>query len=150
MTNPARQAIEYAEQNLQFNAIWLEATQKEQELESVLDGIIRFTGARRILEDKITNREFEVVSEQRALNPGMSQTAFDKHVKRAIWIDPALKSLRDELTNITAHLTYLESQRHILDSALRIRTARMTALGGYMTYLAAVKSSTKQLRNEPE
>jgi hypothetical protein len=150
MVSPARQAIEYAEQNLKFNAVWEEALDQELALQSVLADITLVTSNKRTQEDKITNREFEVISEQRAINSGMSQTAFDKHVKKAIWIDSSLQSLRADLISFTNTLLHLEARRHSLDSALRIRAARMTALGGYLQYLAAVKSSTNQLRNEPE
>jgi hypothetical protein len=71
----------------------------------------------------------------------MSQAAFDRHIKVAVSKEPNLRAMRARLAELSNNLDTMEAHVSHARVDLEVATARMSELGGYFAYLAAIKSA---------
>lgn len=134
-------ALAYAENNLEVHSVYQEALEAREELESVLRQIIREQFQRRLLTEQIADREADLLIAERGKHADMSATALDQHFRSVKRKDDQLRSLRDELAVCATTLDTNEYQAELLRHTIKIRIYRMEELGGYLSFLAAVKAA---------
>lgn len=140
MTN---KALVYAEDNLGVHTVLQTAEQARAALDNVYTELSKAGDSKRDLHDRITDLEWLIASEERGKHPDMSAAAMEKHLKVAYSKNDDHRELRDQLRKATGDVEGLEYDARILEYDIKIAVARMTELGGYLNYLAAVKNSTK-------
>jgi hypothetical protein len=138
--SPQRKALDYAETQLGVTRVYEEALDKRNEFDELMTALGEARDKKRIVEGKIQDREFEVMGDERSAHPEMSAAAMDKHLKLAYHKDSFLQLLREEHTAVVNELDGLELDRAVLDVDIRIAVARLTELGGYLNFLAAIKN----------
>lgn len=146
MTNAA---LQYAEVELGVHEVYLEAMKAHTDLIHVSTMIVNHRNEIREIEAAIATREAEIVDEEWGKHPDMAVTRMDKHVKTAILKDPTLIDQHRELRSRKFDLDVEEANKSMLEGTLRMNTARMNELGGYLQYLAAVKQA-QRVRANPE
>jgi hypothetical protein len=145
MTN----AVTYAEVELGVHEAWNEALRALNEARVYGDTIVNYRDKIRDLESRIAYREVVIVDEEWSKHPEMAVTRMDKHVKAAQLKDPELQELHTDLRNIKRLLDESELVKSGYESLVRIESARMIELGGYLQYLAAAKTA-QLVRATPE
>lgn len=135
------QAVAYARDTLRFEQIWQDTQEQLDELMTVQQKLLQARSDRRLTDERITDREMEVVALQRAANEGMSATAFKEFVKGPLHADRDLIVLRAKRDNDSTALEWAEDQVRLLEARVRAGSARMNELGGYFNYLAAIRST---------
>jgi hypothetical protein len=140
---PLRKALNYAENDLGVHAAYEEANKAKATLEADLDLLAQARSGKRELEQKIADREMELVIDETSKHPSMSVAAMERHLKVVVHTDEPMRSLKQGLSNQALALDLAESRVKSSDAAVRIAVARLSELGGYLTYLAAIKSAQK-------
>ena len=74
--------------------------------------------------------------ELRASKPDLSQAAFERELKAALHQYVPRQQIRSRLADINQGIFELEARITSLQHAIRIKTARMEELNGYLIYLA--------------
>lgn len=133
-------ALHYAENILDVHGPLRKANQARENLDDLYSRIDKHSDQKRTVVAAIKDREMEIVSDERGSNPDMSQAQMDRHLKVVMHNDAALIKLRDELENIDSVLDGCELDAKICSKDIDIAVARMNELGGYFSYLAAVKA----------
>lgn len=140
--SPALKALEYAEFQLGVHAVYESALKAREELDGVLTEIDSIRDRKRSVEREISDLEMDILFEERSKHPEMSAAAMDKHLRLAYHQNGQLKALRENHVKTVGELDGREIDKSVLEADIRIATARMIELGGYLQYLAAVKLST--------
>jgi hypothetical protein len=134
-------AIKYAEETLGVHDVYVQA----KTLPGAIEGLRRSVALKRRTktsqEDLYTDAELQFIANKRGENSSMSQTAFEKFIKGEIHLEPTLRKWRGELADLNFEIESDEAAIRRLQYDLEIATARMTELGGYFAYLAAVKTA---------
>jgi hypothetical protein len=65
----------------------------------------------------------------------------DQHMKVAKQVDPRCRELRKEIFDATSRIEAQETSRVGYEADLKIAVSRLNELGGYLTFLAALKNS---------
>lgn len=146
-TSPALKALEYAENKLGVNLVYEDALKNRDQLDALMTELGDARDKKRIVEAKIQDREFEIMSDERSAHPEMSAAAMDKHLKLAYHSDPSLLLLRTEHVAAINDLDGLELDRSVLEIDIRIAVSRLTELGGYFQYLAVIKAQATSTDN---
>lgn len=134
-------AVTYAEDTLGVHVVYERAQELQAELGSVGKWLVDARVNKRNLETKLSDIEMEVAITERGKHPDMSQAAMDKHLKAHNYANAEWKSTRNAILEVTNTIDALEFEKHSIDSDLRLATSRLNELGGYLQYLAAVKSA---------
>jgi hypothetical protein len=132
-------ALAYAEVNLGVHTVYENAVAKRNELDSILTNLSEARDNRRDIELKITDREMEITIDQRSKHPDMPVTRWDKHIKESFRDDDEMRALREQNFKVVGDIEGLEFDKQICETDIKIAVSRMTELGGYLSYLAAVK-----------
>lgn len=143
MTRDAAQAVGYA-QSIGLDSVYTEALQALEQWQQAERTVIATRHTRRQLEEQLEDREMEVASIERAANPDMSATAFKEHIRGPLRSDSASRELRSQLTEAQWQLDCAMLTSDDAKLTLRIKSARLNELGGYLTYLAAVRVASLQ------
>lgn len=136
-------ALEYAERTLGVHTVHEEALAARQQLDDTLTKLAEVRDRQRDIELKVSDREMEVTIDQRGKHPDMAVTRWDKHIKESFRDDDDLRALREQLYAVRSDIEGYEFDVKIHETTIRIATARMTELGGYLIYLAEVKRSKR-------
>lgn len=143
-------ALGYAENVLGVHSVYTGAVEARDKLDVLTSELSTLHDRKRMLTDRMTDREMEIASDERGKHPDMSQASMDKHMKVAVNSDPAVRALRDELRSVNDDIDGLEYDVRMVEHDIKIAVARMTELGGYLNYLAAVKQATTPRSQEAE
>jgi hypothetical protein len=141
-------ALKYAEEKLGVHLVYNESLVYLQDLDEVFSDLDKAQDRRRQLMEQIADREAELLSEERGMRPDMSATGMDQHMKSAKRTDSELRNLRDKLNETISSIQGLELDSDLLKARLKVSTARLNELGGYLHYLAAVKAEHQRKTQE--
>ena len=133
-------ALAYAENTLGVHTVWQEATAAQDELAAINEKIGGLVATKRQLTHYITDREAEILTDERGKHPDHSQAALDRHLKILYAADADLRAFRRRLLDTNMQLDLYEFEGRSKESQLRLLVARLEQLGGYLNYLAAVKT----------
>lgn len=141
--------LDYAQRNLRVNALYQEALDAREELVKDQDLLAKAREARRDIEFRLKDRAMEVASDERGKHPEMSATAMEAHLKRALHDDIAHRELKEQLDKAGLTVWQIEQDIDLDHADIKIATARLTELGGYLNYLAALKQYEMQAKLTP-
>jgi hypothetical protein len=136
----ANPGLTYAEETLGVHSAYEKTIEARNSLDQLLTLMSEARDRKRDLEFRISDREVEVASNEWATHPDMAVTRMEKHVKAAFNDDTMLRELREQLSKTVSDIEGFEFDRSIHDTDIRIGVARMTELGGYFAFLAALKA----------
>jgi hypothetical protein len=139
-------ALDYAEGTLGVHSVFEETVTEKDKLDKLLTDLSEARDRRRDIELKVSDREMEVTSEERSKHPDMPVTRWDKHIKESFRDDDELRALREQRFNVDSEIEGLDFDRQIAETTIKIGIARMTELGGYLNYLAAVKQASQPVK----
>lgn len=144
--SPGRKAMQYAENVLGVHTIYEDAKAAKNQLDEALTPLSESRDKLRELEYLLQEAELEVASEEWAKHPEMAVTRMEKHMKAAIWNNDRCRELREQLAKVRGDIDGFEADVKVAEAGVRIAAARLTELGGYFHYLAAIKltQSVKQ------
>jgi hypothetical protein len=145
MTN----AVTYAEVELGVHEAYNEALRTLNESRVYGDTIVNYRDKIREIEARIAYREVQIMDDEWTKHPEMAVTRMDKHVKAAQLKDEELQELHSSLRTIKRMLDESELAKAGFEGMVRIESARMIELGGYLQYLAAAKTA-QLVRATPE
>ncbi len=143
----ALKALNYAERDLGVHLVYEDAVKNRNLLDGLMTEISERRDTKRGLEASMTDREFEIIGDERSKHADLSVAAMDKHLKQAFHADPTLQRLRTEHLAVVNDLDGMELDRSVLEADIRIAVARMTELGGYLQYLAVIKTQSTTTNN---
>ena len=79
----------------------------------------------------------------------MSVAAMERHIKTVFFKDSALQDLRVKREAAVSEIEGLEYDVRVIETDIKIAVGRLTELGGYLQYLAAIKlAQTHSKANE--
>jgi len=143
-------ALAYAEQELGVHRDYQVATEQLESLDATLADLDKAQDRRRKLEEDYADREVELISEMRGIHPNMSDTRFKSEFKGWERTDQALRELRVELFKVRSEIQGLELDAEMARLRIKVSCSRMEELGGYLNYLAVVKTQAEQSKNTQE
>jgi hypothetical protein len=149
VTTTGRQALEYAEQQVGVHKVWEEAQVHAAYLSELRTQLAHMRHAKAVHEDAYQTAEYEFITDTRAQLAEMSQTAFDKAIKAAVHKEPSLRSMRADLARESLNIELTEANVARARVDIEIATARLTELGGYFAYLAAIKEAETRMKYPP-
>ncbi len=129
---------EAAEEKLGIQAVYDAAQAARAKLDETLTLLADARDKRRALEGEIADHETLVIQGVWAANSELAQTRLDKLVKNEINQAPSLRELRQKLNNSISEIEGLEYDKQMHETDIRISTARMTELNGYLVFIAAL------------
>jgi hypothetical protein len=132
-------AIRYAEDTLGAHEPLDKATAALGDLKTLHTRIGDTKMKRRIVRERIADREVDVYVEVSSTHPESSKTAIEAMTKNARQKDPQLTADRGELDSLEAILEHDEYLAREHELTIKISEARMIELGGYFNYLAVTK-----------
>lgn len=134
-------ALKYAEDNLRVHGVYHDAKAAREMLDGLLTELSEARDRKRELELQLHDREMQVAAAEYGKHPDMAQTRMDKHLKQALSQDAGWRELRNAISKMTGEIEGLDYDRLIIDADIKIAVARLQELGGYFTYLAAIKQA---------
>jgi hypothetical protein len=140
-------ALDYAENYLGVHKVHVEAESVLAELNEALSDLDSAIDDRRNTDEKIANREMELLIEERGKAAEISQAAMDRRLKEVYHKDETLRKLRVERNTYASVASGLELDIEHLKYRLKVKVARMEELGGYFNFLAAVKNAETSTPN---
>jgi hypothetical protein len=141
----------YAEQKLGVHTVFEEAVEIAQQLDDELVRLDKAQDDKRRLEEEYADREVELISEMRGMHPNMSDTRFKSEFRGWERTDETLRKIRRELNITKSVIQGSEIDIEVMRMRVKIGCARMTELGGYLNYLAAVmKQAEKSNKTEKD
>jgi hypothetical protein len=139
MANP----VAYAEDTLGVNTVWTACQDASEGLITVVTELAAVRNEIRDIEAKVSYREMEVTESEWAKHPDMPVTRMDKHVKAAFLKDVDLQEFQAQLRSLRGKAERLDGMKIEGETIVRVTTARMIELGGYLQYLAAAKQAQR-------
>lgn len=130
-------AVQYAEDTLGVNAVYERCQLLRTRLEASLEELARIRRDKRENEALLSDFEYELLSQQAAEHSELSQAALERHMKMFLSKDDTHKELRRVIREKQFSIDECEGTMKTLEADIRIESARMTELGGYLQYLAA-------------
>lgn len=134
-------AVAYAEDRLGVHTVYEDVVQHRNALDDLFTQIALQKDRRRTLEQQLQDREIDITSDEVGKHPGMSQAALDRHLKLEIPKDPEVRQIKSDLADTISQIEGLEYDIRVTETDVKIAVGRMTELGGYLQYLAAVKTA---------
>lgn len=145
----SRKAVNYAEIRLGIHDIFQEARTARNGLDECLTRLSEARDNKRTNEGAIVDREMELLADERGKHTDASDAWLGRHLKVVYHDDPFLTTCRETLNGIIGDIEGYEFDKIILETDIKIAVARMTELGGYLEYLAAVKLNTNSIVPPP-
>jgi hypothetical protein len=136
-------ALQYAEDILGVHEVFEETVELAGELDTLLGELDKAQDAKRLLVEEYADREVELISEMRGVHVSMSDTRFKSEFKGWERTDKVLRKIRGEQATVQATIQGLEYDKTVIEVRIKVGTARMVELGGYLQYLAAVKLAAR-------
>lgn len=140
MPSDARKSLEYAEQRLGVNSTYEVLMESRNQLDKNLTRLAEVKDTKRDVETAIDDRQMDMTLQETSAHPGMSVAAMERHLKQAFHTDTELSDLRIKLSAAISEIEGVNYDVQILETDIRIGVARLTELGGYLNYLAVLKS----------
>lgn len=134
-------ALDYAENHLGVHRVHDEAESLLAELDEAMSALDSAIDARRTLDERIEDRQMQLLIEERGKAADISQAAMDRRLKEVYHKDETLRRLRMERNAKAGEASGLELDIEYTKYRLKVKVARMEELGGYFQYLAAVKNA---------
>lgn len=129
--------VEYAETDLGVHSVYQQALDAQADLDDITTRLDKAQDERRSVVEQIADREAALYGEKHAAHATESATWLKEHMSRFKREDPALKALRAILLDAQSKVGGLEYDLDVRKSQIKILSARMEQLGGYLNYLAA-------------
>jgi len=139
--SPALKALTYAEEQLGVHTVYNEVLAKRNDLDEVLSEISELRDKKRSLQMSLEDKEMAVAADEWGKHPDMAVSRMEKHVKVAFSNDGEIRGMREELAKVSGDIEGREFDRDMLETDIKIAVARLHELGGYLQYLAAIKTS---------
>lgn len=136
-------ALKYAEEQLGVHQVWENVQTYIQDLDGALAELDKAQDRRRELDERYADREVCLIDEMRGVHPNMSDTRFKSEFKGWERSDSTLREIRIELNKVRSEIQGLEYDVDLLRLRIKAGSARLEELGGYLHYLAAVKSAAR-------
>jgi hypothetical protein len=111
----------------------------KDELSTRVGELAELRKAKRESEAIQVDLEFELMSQEAANHSDFSQAALDRHMKMFFSKDSTHREIRKLIREKQARIDEVEGIKAVLEADIRIECSRMSELGGYLQYLAAVK-----------
>lgn len=137
-------ALRYAEENLGVHVVWENVQTYLQDLDELLAELDKAHDRKRQLNEDYADREVELVHEMRTAHVSMTDTRFKSEWKGWERTDKSLGTIRVELNKVLSEIQGLEYDTDLLKLRIRSSSARLEELGGYLHYLAAVKTAARK------
>lgn len=129
---------EAAEASLGIQAVYDAALASRTGLDQTLTLMAEAKDKKRAIEGELADHETLVIQGVWAANPELAQTRLDKLVKVEINQAPNLRELRQKLNAAISEIEGLEYDKQMHETDIRISTARMTELNGYLVFISAL------------
>lgn len=140
-------ARKYAEDKLGVHAVWEELNAEIAKMDDALTRLDKAQDDRRKLEDDYDDREVELTGEMRGIHPNMTDTRFKSEWKGWERSDSRLREIRQELNNVKSIIQGEEIELDLCRTRIKVGSARLIELGGYLNYLAAVMNQAEKSDN---
>lgn len=134
-------AIQYAETNLGVHQVHKKAESALALLIVTIDSMRSLRLEKRRAEDVLEDYETDMTVDERGAAPRMSITAFKDHMKSQLRNDKTCRDLRLKVAELAERIDALSHDKNLYEREIAICCARMSELGGYLSYLAAVKNA---------
>lgn len=134
-------ALQYAEETLGVHSSYERALNAQHELDEITTELDKARDRKRELTEQVSEREMELLIQERGKHADMSQAGMDRHLAIVKAQDTLLVQLKQQLNGTAAQVDGLELDISIQQSIIKIETARMTELGGYFHFLAVCKQA---------
>ncbi len=144
VTKPASKglkALQYAENTLGVNSTYENLLGFRKKLDDALTELATLRDQKRDAEQAASDRELELVSEEHGRHPEMSVAAMERHLKLELPKDDELRDRRVGVSTTVSMIEGVEFDIRVIETDIRIAVARLTELGGYLNYLAAIKQT---------
>jgi hypothetical protein len=132
--------MRYAEDNLGVHTVYNEVVTRRNELDEVLSLLSETRDKKRALALSLEDKEMAVAADEWAKHPDMAVTRMEKHIKVAFSNDGEIREMREGLAKLSGEIEGLEFDRDMCETDIRIACARLQELGGYLQYLAVIKT----------
>jgi hypothetical protein len=140
-------ARKYAEDKLGVHTVYRELCLEIAKMDDTLTHLDKAQDDKRGLEDAYEYREVELAGEMRGIHPNMTDTRFKSEWKGWEVMDPELIRLRTELNILKGVIQGDEIELEMCRTRIKVGSARLTELGGYLNYLAAVMNQAETSDN---
>jgi hypothetical protein len=134
-------ALQYAEVTLGVHKTWERVQQLLEDLDSTLADLDKAQDRKRDLNEKFADREVELIDEMRTVHVSMSDTRFQGEMKMWKRQDKKLMAVQADINKVLSEIQGLEYDADLMKLRIKAGSARLEELGGYLHYLAAVKSA---------
>lgn len=142
--------LAYAENQLGVHACYESANKAHNSLDEVITALDKAQDKRRTLTEAIADREADLLGDEWGKHPDMAASRMDHHMRLIKRKDSMLVQIRMQLNEAQSEVTGLEYDADVLKQRIKIESARMEELGGYLSYLAAIKQAeiTEKTKNQ--
>jgi hypothetical protein len=144
MASDALKALKYAEDNLGVHTVFEETVEFVEGLDKLLGDLDKAQDLRRQLNEDYADREVELTHEMRGAHTNMSDTRFKSEYKGWERTDAKLREIRTELHKVQSEIQGIEYDVEVVRARIKTGCARMEQLGGYLHYLAVVKTQAEK------
>lgn len=136
----AKRSLDYAEQELGVHTVHESAVGFRHALDGSLTRLAELKDTKRDIEVAIADLEMEVTIDEAGKHSGMSVAAMERHLKVELHKNPMLHELKTKHGAVISEIEGVEYDIRVTETDIRIAVARLTELGGYLNYLAAIKN----------
>lgn len=143
--NPEARARAHAEGYLGVERVYAAAKEACATMEAARHECHVISIQRKAVDGQITDREMQVIADERAASADMSATAFDRHIKVVLHNDAELRSLRDKRDVLALQYERASADADIAKIRAKVESSRMEELGGLLRFYAAVKEARVSL-----
>lgn len=140
----ARKGLAYAENELGVHQVHENALSARERVRVSHEALIEQRAIKRRLEGEIDERQVEIIDGEYLTSLGISVAAMERHLKVMIPKDGKIRELRKDLATCITLSEQWEASLRLAEVDTKIAVARMTELGGYLNYLAAIKNQQSQ------
>lgn len=127
-----------AEKQLGIEQVHQEAQSAKKELDEVLTRLAEVRDRKRDLESQLADQEVTIIQSVWQANSDLAQGRLDKLVKNELVQAVQMRLCRNDLSTVSSEIEGLEYDRAVIETTIKVTTARMIQLGGYLNLLAAL------------
>lgn len=147
-TSPEQRAADYATNTLGVDAVYAETREHYEALGTAHERVRTVRAERRTLAEEMAQRESQIVAEKRP--DYASDTAFKTALSGLLHDDQTHAKMRQHDRQLQADLETAEHAVREAEFGIRMGAARMTELGGLLTFYGAVKTTQTASKRESE
>jgi hypothetical protein len=131
--------VRYAEDTLGVHRTDAAVTERLGELAAANAVASGLHHQKRQIAERLLLAEADIVADERAANPEMSQAAFDRHIKTALALSTRCQALRGEQIEVQHQIDLAENGVREIEFHVRHGIARLEELGGLLRFYAAAR-----------